>query len=139
MPSTFILFASMIDDPDVLALRVGNINYACFTKDMSMLWGNHVIAKLVDEHLDRLSQVKSINDINVSRLPRFESVSVLAEGNVLLKTNGRRPLDVKEVNKLNDTIPQHHTFFITSAGSCCRSSRMTRPSHALGTASYLSS
>ena len=37
MPSTFILYASTIVDPDIQELCVGNINYACFIKDMSMV------------------------------------------------------------------------------------------------------
>ena len=44
-----------------------------------MLLGKDVIAQLVDEHLDRLSQIKSTNDTITSGLLRFEFVSVLAE------------------------------------------------------------
>ena len=66
MPSTFVLSASTVLVPDIQALRVGNINYACFIKDMNMLWPKDVIAQLVDEHPDRLSQIKPIDDTNVS-------------------------------------------------------------------------
>ena len=69
------------------------------------------IAQLVDEHLDRLSQIKPINDTNVSGLLRFNFVSVLVESGLLFKTNGPQTLEVKEVNKLNDTIAQHHMLF----------------------------
>ena len=31
---------------------------------------------------------------------------------MLFKTTGRQPLDVKEANKLNDTIAQHHMVLI---------------------------
>ena len=44
-------------------------------------------------------------------LLRFEFVSVLAESDILFKTNSLQPLVVNEVNKLDDTIAQHHTLF----------------------------
>ena len=53
-------------DPFVQTLRVGNINFASFIKDMSMVWRNDVIAQLVYEHMDRLSLIKPIDDTNVS-------------------------------------------------------------------------
>ena len=140
MPSAFILSTSTVVDPDIQALRVGNINHACFIEDMSMVRRKDIIAQLVDEHLDRLSQIKSINDINDSGLLRFEFVSVLTESDMLVKTNGQQPLEVKKVNKLNDTIAQHHMlFFIASASSRCRFHRRTRPSHILSSASCSSS
>ena len=37
MLSAFILYASTVVDPDIQALRVGNINYGRFIKDMGML------------------------------------------------------------------------------------------------------
>ena len=77
------------------------------------------LSQLVDEQLDRFSLHELINDINDSGLLRFEFVSVLAESSLLFKTNGRQTPEVKEFNKLNDTVPQHHMlFFITSASSC---------------------
>ena len=99
---------------------------------MNTLLSNGIIAQLVDEHLDRLSQIKPINDTDDSGLLRFEFVSIIAESGLLFKTNGQQTLDVKEVKKLNYTIAKHHMLFITTACSCCRSSRRTRPSHALG-------
>ena len=84
-----------------------------------MAWRRDVIVQL-DEHLDRLSQIKQNNDTNVSGLLRFEFVSVLTESDMFIKTNGRQTLEVKEVNKLNDPIAQHHIlFFIASASSHC--------------------
>ena len=44
---------------------------------MNTLLSNGIIAQLVDEHLDRLSQIKLINDPDDSGLLRFEFVSVL--------------------------------------------------------------
>ena len=82
MPSAFILSASTGVDlpfPDGTRLLVGDIKFACFIKDMGMLLGKDVIAQLVDEHLDRLSQIKSTNDTIISGLLRFKFVSVLAE------------------------------------------------------------
>ena len=120
MPSAFILSTSTVVDPDVHALRAGNITYVCFIKDMSMVWRGNVIVQLVDEHLDRLSQIKPNNDTNVSGLLPFEFVSVLTESDMLFKTNGLQTLEVKDVNKLNDAIAQHHMFFfIASASSRC--------------------
>ena len=85
---------------------------------MRMLWRKDVIAQLVDEHPDRLSQIKPINDTNVSGVLGFVFVSVSAENDRLFKTDGRQTLEAKEVNKLNDTIAKHHMlFFIISAGS----------------------
>ena len=104
-----------------------------------MVRRNDIIAQLVDEHLDRLSQIKPINDTDVSGLLRFEFVSLLAESSLLFKTNGRQTLEVKDDNKLNDAIAQHHMFIITSASSCCWFSRRTRPSHGLSSASSWSS
>ena len=43
MPIKFVLSSSTIDTPDVQALRVGNINYGCFIKDMGMLWRKDVV------------------------------------------------------------------------------------------------
>ena len=37
MLSAFILYTSTVVDPDIQALRVGNINYGRFIKDMAML------------------------------------------------------------------------------------------------------
>ena len=85
-----------------------------------MVWREDVIAQLVDEHRDRLSQIKPINDTNVSGLLPFEFVSVLTESDMLFKTNGLQTLEVNDVNKLNDAIAQHHMlFFIASASSRC--------------------
>ena len=70
-----------------------------------------IIAQLVDEHLDRLSHNKSINDANISGLLRFEFVSVLAENGLLFKTNDPQTLEVEEVNKLNYTIAKHYMLF----------------------------
>ena len=75
---------------------------------MGMLWRKDVIAQLVDEHLDRLSQIKSINDTNDSGMLRFVFVSVIAENDLLFKTDGSQTLEVKEDNKLSDTIAQRH-------------------------------
>ena len=105
-----------------------------------MVRRNDIIAQLVNEHFARLSQIKPNNDTNVSGLLRFEFVSVLTETDMLFKTNGLQTLEVKEVNKLNDTIAQHHMlFFIASASSRCRFHRRTRPSHILSSASCSSS
>ena len=82
-----------------------------------MVWRNDVIAQLVDEHLDRFSLNKPLNDTNVSGLLRFEFVSILAESDLLFKTNGRQTPEVKEVNKLNNTIAQHHRLFIITSAS----------------------
>ena len=112
MPSTFIISASTVVDPDLQALGVGNINYACFIKDMRKVWRKDVIAQLVDEHLDRLSQIKPMNDSNVSGVLRFELVSILAESNLPFKTNGPQTLVAMDDNKLDDTIVQHHMLFI---------------------------
>ena len=132
MPSTFILSASTVVDPDVQSLRVGNINYGYFIKDMGMLWRKDVIAQLVYEHMDRLSRNKPINDTDDSGLLRFEFISVLTESDMLFKTNGRQTRDVKEVKKLNDIIA--HTTCSSSSRACsrCCSSRRTRHSHAFG-------
>ena len=78
-----------------------------------------LIVQLVDEQLDRLSQIKPINDTDDSGLLRFVFVSVIAESDLLFKTNGRQTLEVKEVKKLNDTIAQHHMLFTIIISSCC--------------------
>ena len=111
MPLVLTLSASTIDDPDVQLHRMGTSNYACFIEDMSMLRRKDVIAQLVYEHMDRLSQNKPINDTDDSGLLRFDFVSVLSESDLLLKTNCLQPLEVNEDNKLTDTIAQHHMLF----------------------------
>ena len=70
------------------------------------------MAKLVDEHMDRLSQNKHVNDPIVSGVLRFELVSILAESNLPFKTNGPQTLVAMDDNKLDDTIVQHHTLLI---------------------------
>ena len=92
-----------------------------------------IIAQLFDEHLDRLSQIKSINYTNFSGLLRFEFVSVLAESDLLFKANCPQTLEVKADNKRNDTIAQHHMLFIIHRFILLTSQR-TRPSHAFGSA-----
>ena len=92
-----------------------------------------IIAQLFDEHLDRLSQIKSINYTNFSGLLRFEFVSVLAESELLFKANSPQTLEVKADNKRNDTIAQHHMLFIIHRFILLTSQR-TRPSHAFGSA-----
>ena len=62
---------------------------------------------MVDEHLDQLSQIKPINDADVSGLQRFGFVSAIAQSGLLFKTNCPQPLVVKDANKLNDAIAQH--------------------------------
>ena len=43
---------------------------------------------------------------------RFEFVSVLAESNILFKTNSLQTVEVKGVNKLNNTITRHYMLFL---------------------------
>ena len=65
MHRALILNTSTVVYQDIQALRVGYSSHACFIKDMGMLWRNDVIAQLVDEHPDRLSLIKPINDTDV--------------------------------------------------------------------------
>ena len=87
MSATFIISTSTVMDPDIQELRVWTVNYARFIEDMSMVWREDVVARLVDEHLDRLLLILPINDTNVSGVLRIEFVSVLAASDLLFKTN----------------------------------------------------
>ena len=119
MPRVFTLSASTIDDPDVQLHRMGTSNNACFIEDMSMLRRKDVIAQLVDEHLDRLSQTDPINENNVSGLQRFDFISVLVESDLLFKTNGLQTVEVNGTTSGTTPLPSTTCYSSSSARSRC--------------------
>ncbi|ELP90849.1 hypothetical protein EIN_359320 [Entamoeba invadens IP1] len=114
MCSDFIVYCSALSFVDPLVVREANLFYAEFIRDFAMLWRHDDTTKLVISHLDNICKMSrdviGRSSSSFSRLLRLEFISVLAEGDHIFQLNGPQNLEVKGINKLNDTIAQRHTL-----------------------------